>query len=527
MSSLASSSRRVALAGLLAGACALVPAAAVAAPSDSAFSLTPLGTYATGAWDEAASEIVAFDKHTQRLFIVNAEAGTVDVVDASDPAHLTKVGELSTPGANSVAVHGGLVAVAEQGEAKTDLGTVAFFDAATLEALNTVTVGALPDMVTFTPDGKTVLVANEGEPTGYGAPDDVDPEGSVSVIDVRRGVEKATVRTADFTAFNDLRDELVAEGVRLNGPAATVAQDVEPEYIAVDKSGRTAYVTLQEANSLAIVDIRSAQVTDIVPLGLKDHSVEGAGLDASDRDGEINIETWPVKGLYMPDAIASFAAQGQTYTITANEGDAREWGDEDSDTFFLDESRIKDLDLDPEAFPNDAELQANENIGRLNVVIDSPHGENGYTELWSYGARSVSIRDAAGNLVWDSGDTLEQLVAQYEPEAFNAETDSDGNQTDDFDGRSDNKGPEPEGVTVGKVGGRTYAFVGLERTSAIVAFDVTNPTAPSVEGYFMNEGDVAPEGLLFIPKSDSPTHTPLLVVGNEVSGTTTVWEIEA
>lgn len=512
------SSRRVALAGLVAGACALVPLNALAAPASTSLSLTRLGTYATGAWDESASEIVAFDKHAQRLFVVNAQAGTVDVLDASDPTALTKVASLDTPGANSVAVSHGLVAVAEQAADKTDAGTVSFFDARSLARLNTVTVGALPDMVTFTPDGKTVLVANEGEPYGY-LPGQVDPEGSVSVIDVRRGAERATVRTAGFGAFD--AETLKAKGVRLNGPHATVAQDLEPEYITVDQSGHTAWVTLQEANAIAIVDVTSATVTDVVALGLKDHSLPGNGLDASDKDKKISIANWPVKGLYMPDGIASFRAQGRTFTITANEGDSRaDWDGIDE------EVRVKKLDLDPTVFPNAEELQKDANLGRLNVVTDAPTNAKGeYNELWSYGARSVSIWDAAGRQVWDSGDQLEQALASFDPASFNGEGQEDGSFS--FDDRSDNKGPEPEGVATGKIGGRTYAFVGLERASAIVAYDVTRPSSPVLAGVFRNPGDVAPEGLLFIPASDSPTHAPLLVVGNEVSGTTTVWQIGA
>lgn len=512
----ASSSRpalRGSLAALAAGAFFLVPATAPAAPP-SGITLDVLGTYVGGGWDESAAEIVAFDKTTTRLFVVNAEAGTVDVLDASDPSNPVKVGELATPGANSVAVSHGLVAVAEAAGNKQLPGAVVFFDARTLTQTGSVAAGALPDMVTFTPDGKTVLVANEGEPEGY-LDGQVDPEGSVTVIDVTRGAAKATVRTAGFAAFD--ADELRAEGVRISGPGATAAQDLEPEYIAVDKSGRTAFVTLQENNAIAIVDIRSATVTDIVALGLKDHSLPGFGLDASDKDREINIAEWPVKGLYMPDAIATFDALGKTFTVTANEGDAREYDG------WVDESRVKDLTLDTGAFTNADDLQENSAIGRLNVVIDSPQGEDGYTELWSYGARSITIRDASGVLVWDSGDQLEQMMAEEYPAIFNGEADAADDFT--FDTRSDNKGPEPEGVTTGKIGGRTYVFAGLERASAIAVFDVTDPAAPVAQGIFRNEGDFGPEGLLFIPASDSPNRTPLLVVGNEVSGTTTVWQV--
>lgn len=507
---------RVAVAGALLATTGLLAPAAQAAPTAPAV-LSPLATYDTGL-GEGGAEIVAFDKQSQRLFVVNAAAGTVDVVSLADAAHPVKVASLATPGANSVAVsQRGLVAIAEQNDTKHLPGTVSFFDAATLAKLNTVTVGALPDMVTFSPDGRYAVVANEGEPEGY-LPGQVDAEGSVSVIDVRRGAAKATAATASFTRFNDQRDALVAAGVRISGPNATVAQDLEPEYVAIDQASHTAYVTLQENNAIATIDLASASVTAVKPLGLKDHVLPGNGLDATNDDKVIDIRNWPVKGLYMPDGIAAFKTGGATYTITANEGDAREYDG------WTDETEVRKVTLDPTAFPDAAALQNRKTgIGNLKIVKDSPKGENGYTDLWAYGARSVTIRDAAGAVVWDSGDALERLVAEFDPKTFNENHDGKGK----LDDRSDNKGPEPEGVTVGQVGSRTLAFVGLERTSGIAVFDVTDPRAVVTLGYYENAGDFGPEGLAFVSASASPTGQPLLLVGNEISGTTTVWQVNA
>ncbi|WP_427384773.1 choice-of-anchor I family protein [Janibacter sp. G56] len=513
---------------VLTGAIALgvtaLAAPALADPSSATgVSLSPLGTFSTGAFDEGASEIVAYDAATQRAFVVNAQAGTVDVLDISDPTAPTKVATLATPGANSVAVAKGVVAVAEQADDKQQPGTVSFFDAASLTLTRTVAAGALPDMVALSEDGRYAVVANEGEPEGY-EEGQVDPEGSVSVIDVRSGA----VRTAGFGAWNDREAELTAAGVRIFGPGASVAQDLEPEYVAISGNGLTAYVTLQENNALAVVDLKSATVTDIRPLGTKDHSLAGQGLDASDKDDAITIANWPVSGLYLPDGIQAFrAGGGAEYLITANEGDAREYDG------FEEEARVKDLTLDPTVFPNASALQKSGALGRLTVTTTAPQGPAGYTELQALGGRSVSIRDAAtGALVWDSGDDFEQLIAQQAPEFFNA----DHAENDSVDSRSDNKGPEPEGVEIGRVNGRTLAFVGLERNSGIVVVDVTDPTSPSIVGYAHNRiadgdpeagtaGDLGPEGLHFIPKSESPTGEPLLLVGNEVSGTTTVWQV--
>ncbi|GII84505.1 hypothetical protein Ssi03_24950 [Sphaerisporangium siamense] len=487
---------------------------------DAAISLSFLGRFATGAAGTGASEITAYDAATRRVFVVNAQDGTIDVLDISDPRAPRKVTSLAASGANSVAVRDGLVAVARQAESKTAPGTVTLFRARTGQKLKDFTVGALPDMVTFSPDGRRLVVANEGEPASYceGAAD--DPEGSVSVIDLRRGV----VRTAGFHAFDGQADRLRAAGVRVSGPGASVARDLEPEYVTIE--GDTAWVTLQENNAVAIVDLDRAKVERIVPLGLKDWGA--AGIDASDKDGKIDIRPRPgLKGLYMPDAIAHFRSRGRTYLVTANEGDGRDW------PCHADEARVKSLNLSAAAFPDAARLKKDEELGRLNVVTDSPKDASGaYTELHALGGRSISVRSESGDLVWDSGDELERLIARELPAEFNADNEENGS----FDGRSDNKGPEPEGVAVGQVGGRTYAFAGLERVGGVVAYDLSDPRRPVLAGYLNTRdfagsvedgtaGDVGPEGVLFVPAADSPTRRPLLVVGHEVSGTTAVYEI--
>ncbi|MDH2426846.1 choice-of-anchor I family protein [Sphaerisporangium sp. TRM90804] len=500
----------------------VAPAQATMSPGhgNKGIGLAFLGRFSTGSVGTGASEITSYDPATRQVFVVNAQAGTVDVLDIRDPRRPRRVTSLAAPGANSVAVGKGLVAVAQQAESKTGQGRVTLFQARSGKKLREFRVGALPDMVTFTEDGRRLVVANEGEPASYCAGAVDDPEGSVSVIDVARG----TVRTAGFRAFNGQAGKLRAAGVRLSGPEATVARDLEPEYVTV--AGDTAWVTLQENNAVAIVDLDRAEVERIVPLGLKDFGE--VGVDASDKDGKIDIRPRPgVKGMYMPDGVANFRSRGQTYLVTANEGDGREWD------CHADEVRVKELTLSAGAFAGAAELKKDTELGRLTVAADSPKDASGaYTELYAFGGRSISVRSATGALVWDSGDELERLIARELPEEFNA----DNEENDSFDSRSDNKGPEPEGVTVGEVRGRTYAFAGLERVSGVVAYDVTDPRRPALAGYLSTRdfagsleqgtaGDVGPEGVLFVPAEDSPTRRPLLIVGNEVSGTTAVYEV--
>ncbi|OYD92130.1 hypothetical protein CDG76_25415 [Nostoc sp. 'Peltigera membranacea cyanobiont' 210A] len=373
-------------------------------------------------------------------------------------------------------------------------------------------------MLTFTPDGTKVLVANEGEPNSYGQPNSVDPEGSVSIINIAGGVANATVAQASFTSFNNQIATLKAAGVRITGPGSTVAQDLEPEYIAVSPDGQTARITLQENNAIAILDIASATITNILPLGTKNYNLPGNGLDASDRDGKINIQNWPVFGLYQPDAIASFTANGQTYYITANEGDSRDY------TGFSEEIRVgaNGYVLDPTVFPNAAALKQNTNLGRLTVTnaTGDTDGDGDFDRIEAFGGRSFSIWNASGNQIFDSGDQFEQITATKVPTLFN----SDG-AADTFDTRSDNKGPEPEGVAIGVINNRTYAFIGLERTGDVIVYEVTNPNKPSFVQYINTPEDTAIEGLTFVSAADSPTGKPLLVTTAEVSKTVAVFEV--
>ena len=923
--------------------------------------LSVLGTYSTGL-GEASSEIAAYDKQTRRVFVTNAVSKSVDIVDVSNPAAPTRIERidvtaLGTP--NSVAIEDGLVAVAIEAPVKTDPGLVAFYNASGAPIAQ-VRVGSQPDMLTFTHNGQHLVVANEGEPSGYGGAADVDPEGTVSIIRVPQGKGEwkkfgaGSVRQVSFAQFNGQETALRAQGIRIYGPGASAAQDFEPEYVAVSDDSRTAYVTLQENNAIAVVDISRATVTKLLPLGYKDYStppqttatfewtelpvvgktaagqeinlggfsglafegttrdgklkfvthtdrgpngeptgivrpfllpdfaprivrftldpsngrfdltqeiplkrangtpltglpntalstnasqpyndevpvdlfgqvipldplgadlegivvaddgsfwmpdeyrpaiyhfgpsgrllerfipvgthaaagkpvpapgtagefgiealpaviaqrrqnrgmealaehagklyafvqspirnpatlangalnvmrnirlvefdpatlatrqfiytldnpavlnatdtpadkigdavagpngeiyaverdddavpasdlsvitkkiykftlgaatdvtaldalypivrngvtvtlsldqmttaelasvgvqsiakslhvdlasagyasvqkVEGLtllengqlavlndndfgvarividnttgtfvraadytpeavtlglisvpGLDASDRDSQINIRAWPLFGMYEPDSIASYRVKGRTYLVTANEGDAREWPG------FVEEARVSTLTLDSAAFPDAATLRLPANLGRHTVTrtLGDADGNGTYEKLFTLGGRSFSIWSTDGTQVYDSGSDLERITAGAVPANFNA---SNSNST--FDDRSDNKGPEPEAVTVGEIGGRTYAFIGLERVGGIVMYDVTDPTTPLFVDYLNNRnfaagtGDLGPEGLTFIPARESPNGQPMLVAANEISGTVTLYSI--
>ena len=501
--------------------------------AQSTIELSKIGGYETGIFDEGAAEISAYDARSKRLFVTNSDEDTIDILDLSYPSNPTFIASIDISsfgeGINSVAVDNGLVAAAIEGDDQ-EPGYIAFFDIYG-NFIVKYEVGALPDMVTFTPNGRFVLAAIEGEPSDEY---DVDPEGQIAIIrrvspnQTPEQLARNRARILDFKAFNDAE---LDESVRIFGPGATVAQDLEPEYIAVSDYSDMAYVTLQENNAVAVVNVRRAQIEAVVGLGFKDHSAYGNALDASNRDDAINIQNWPVYGMYQPDAIAYYTAHdGEGYLVTANEGDARDYDG------FSEEERIGDLDLDPDAFPNAETLQEDENLGRLNSTTANGDidGDGYFEKLFAYGARSFSIWNTSGELVFDSGDQFEQITASLIPDDFNSTND----ENDSFDNRSDDKGPEPEGVVVGKVNGQTYAFIGLERVGGVMVYNVTYPESPYFVQYINSRdftgdaeegtaGDLAPEGLVFIPADESPNGYPLLVVSYEVSGSVAVFQIDS
>ena len=516
--------------------------------------LTPIGEYNTGIFDESAAEIVSYDPHAKRAFVSNADSNGIDIIDVNDPTNpklVTKITDLGGE-VNSVAVHDGIVAIAVANHDSIQPGWVVFLDALVGSELNRLEVGVLPDMLTFSPDGTMVVVANEGEPN-----DDytIDPEGSISIIYLGSGsfaevvlAEQTDVLNVGFTQFDFLHDYFIAAGIRIFGEIqdpvtgeflrySTPSEDFEPEYVAISPDSSTAFVALQENNAMAVIDLWTGELIDLFPLGYKIHSFPGYGFDASNKDGGINIQEWPTYGMFQPDAIAAFNTLGETFVITANEGDSRDYDG------FSEEVRVKDLVLDPTAYPNAAELQKEENLGRLKTTTSTGDydGDGDIDQIYSYGARSFSIWDTYGNLIFDSGDQFERIMAAYNAQNFNSTNDENGS----FDDRSDDKGPEPEAVTIGEINGRLYAFIGFERNGGIVVYDVTFPYEPTFVTFINNRdftvsiagdapteeeldamNDLGPEGIIFISAEDSPTGKPIVVSANEVSGNTSFFTFE-
>ena len=454
--------------------------------------------HASGGVAGQKSEIVAYDDRTDTLWVAGIVG--VDVLDRATGELVAHIDVTSFGAVNSVAIHDGLAALAIESTVDRTLpGRVVFYDTWTRRQDGAdVPVGSLPDMLTFTPNGKQVLVANEGTPNPRPTPaglSAVDPVGSVSIIDVLSREVTTLPIDAGIPGYDTLR-LFPASGTLPTQPATYSPYDPEPEYIAVDPTGHYAYVTLQEANGIAVLDLKTRTFERIYSLGLKDFSRPGNEIDPNDQDGEIRFRSVAVKGLYQPDAIAAYSHKGRTYLVMANEGDARDNGTGDAE----DERRGSAGNAAIEYVADGSEL------GRLTFSnVDSARGG----PLVAFGGRSFSIRDTDGNLVFDSGSQL----------------DREANRLGVYDDtRSDNKGVEPEGVALLHIKGRVLAFIGLERAveSAIAVYDITDPTGVEYVGMIVSDGDVSPEGLHAFRVGSRY----FVAAANEISDTTTLFEIE-
>ena len=566
-------------------------------PRFDSLSLSVVGRYVSdNEFDTSSAEIVSYDKTTDKLYVVNSQEQSVDVLSFDDQgapekqgaidfsAAQTKAG-ITFGAANSVVANNGLVAIAIENDNKQSDGVIALYNSSDLSFVNVYAAGALPDMVTMTEDGNMLVAANEGEPSGDYSN---DPEGSVTLIDISAGTDdaKAVVTQIDFNDFDagqSRHSEL--ENVRLPAPhGASVSQDLEPEYVAITSDNK-AVIALQENNAFATINLATKEVESIKGLGTKSWASvadggQGYELDLTNKDDVFTLNSYPqLVGYYMPDSIAAFSINGEEYVISANEGDGREYiyettqqacdtanhawdgddyapgGDDENATdyanemddciSYTDEGRGKDLDvaaahplMNESVYGADGTIANKNAIGRIKVLMDNETiAEN--ENVPTFGARSFSIWNAQGDLVFDSGSQLSEIANTTSH--FNTSNDAQEN-----DNRSDDKGVEPEAVEVAVINGATIAFVGLERHGGIAAFDVSNPEAPVFLDYLNNRdfnadvctivdgdgecdndtynpaaGDLGPESIEYFTREGNH----YIAVGNEVSGTTTVFDL--
>ncbi|KGR80114.1 choice-of-anchor I family protein [Ureibacillus manganicus] len=473
--------------------------------------------------DGGTTEIIAYNKHNHSVYLVNGETKLVeavsltynetnamklkpfmsvniaDLIKEQDPDFV--YGDLS-----SIAVHPNenVIVAAVQADDYTKEGYAVFLTGEG-KLISLVKTGVQPDNITFTPDGTKVLTANEGEPRGGYSKDIIDPQGTVSVIDVSKGFENLKANNITFEAFDsaEKRADLVKKQVILK-KGSNPSVDLEPEYVVVSEDSKFAYVALQENNAIAKIDLTTNEAISVDGLGFKDFSAPGNELDLR-KNKEVKLQNEDVFGIYMPDGIATYSANGKNYIVIANEGDAREWGEEDTEAFHLNEKEV--------------EVDGNE------IVFFDTTDYEGFEEGKDYifGGRSFAIVDAdTMEVVYDSGSDFERITAELFPKYFNTTNDAVK-----LDNRSGKKGPEPEDVKVGKIGDQVFAFVGLERIGGIAMYNITDPSKVDFVDYINTRdfsediaGDVSPEGLAFVGGEK-----PMLLVGHEVSGTVTVFDL--
>ena len=529
---------------------------------NSTLNITQIARYTSGQFnvDGGVMEIVAYSQMNGFAYAINGQSGLLSAIPLSGLTAGAAITQLNGTDIDvkalveamdssfhygdmtSVAVSpdSTTLAAALQAEGYNDTGRVALFacnEDGSLTLKGLVETGVQPDMVTFA-DNDMVLTADEGEPReGYG--DGIpDPRGSVTVVDV----SACTSEVVGFEVFDARRAELAADGVVLKKESAP-SVDFEPEYIAV--AGGKAYITLQENNAIAVLDLASRAYDGVWSAGFEDYSV--TPIDIDKKDDAYAPKTYnSLMGIRMPDGIAAFQVDGRTYLVTANEGDAREWGDEELGTFYLNED---ERDFGEEGVTSPTGAITGEDSGLEGKVVffkaeDFDGLDSGKDYL--FGGRTFTLYEAGENgitEVFTSGDDFEALTAQYLPDYYNCSNDNAV-----LDDRSGKKGPEAESATVGTVNGRSYVFVALERTGGIMAYDVTEPASVRYVNYintrdfssvvegseqyedeeldkWVTGGDVAPEGLLFLGESVSPTGEALLLAACEVSGTVTAYQV--
>lgn len=503
---------------------------------------------------EGSGEIATFHPGSKRIFATNGVKNAIDIFDISNVAAPKKVGSVSlAPYGNDVtSVAAGrdvvvaAVLVSEKfsatGAPTTPNGKLVVFDTNGKVLSSPDILGVLPDAVTFAPNGTTALVAIEAslvcakddpattakEDTDYSKAS--DPEGGVSIVDLSNPAAPV-VKFAGFSQFNVA--QMRAKGIALSSVVNSVAKDFEPELItAVDNT--YAYVTIQEANAIGKLNIETASFESITRAFESKLSV--TARDTSDRDSGAGPRNYAnVVGASQPDAIAGFKIGSGHYFVTANEGDAREY------TCLNDDLRGSSLKVDSRRFPTWSALSASAALGRakVNPNIGDKDGDGDIDTIHLRGSNSMTMY-RNGMVLWDSGDLLDQIqISAFGVANINGSHSlSSDKSTMNYVGqdRSDDKGSEPEGVAVGMVGDRRVAILGLERMTALVVFDITEPRSPVFQEWLQmlpakatpakDVKHFSPEGIVFVPADKSPSGKALFITSYELSGSLSIHQIE-
>ena len=503
-------------------------------------SLQQTGRYDSGITnaDGGVIEIVDYNNQTGWAYAVNGQSGKLVAIALKDIESKDKVDLLDgndidiksiVEKADSSFVYGDMTSVSVSHDGKylalaiqaanyKDNGRVALFEChedGTIGLLKIIEVGVQPDMVVYTNDDTQILTANEGEPrNGYTS---TDPKGTVSIINTKT----FEANHVGFEAFDsqEARQKLVDQGIVIK-KGTKPSEDFEPEYIAV--SDTKAYITLQENNAIAIIDLKTQKIESVMSVGYEDYSKVSVDIDK--KDGKYAPQTYnSLRGIRMPDALSVYTVDGVDYIVTANEGDSRKWGD------YTNEKEVNF----GKGKTSPTEKITSENSGLTGKVVffdSSDYDGLDNDKDYLFGGRSSTIFKVEGNTmkeVFTTGNDFEAVTAKYIPDHFNC-----SNNDITIDNRSGKKGPESESVTIGKIGEKTFAFVGLERVGGVVVYDITTPEKATYVNYINSRdftsdiaGDDSPEGMKFISSEQSKTGEPQLLVAYEVSGTLGAYDL--
>ncbi|MEM9102571.1 MAG: choice-of-anchor I family protein [Pseudomonadota bacterium] len=493
--------------------------------------LEQISRITNGGFESNSAEFIAYDNAKKRLYVVNNTVVGVDIFDISQPESPRKIHTIGMLNfgsrVTSIAVKDPYIAITSQSLNPLEKGKIVIFDSKEWRQRTVFDVGVDPKMAVFHPSEDWILVSNEGPPN-----DDYskDPEGTLSLVDYSNGIINSVLTTLRFKNFETMKSALLAQGLHLSSEDVKLEKDLEPDYIALHPTQPIAWVTLQESNAIAVVDLYRQDIVDIYPLGYKDYQISNNTLDASDKDGGINFKGWPVLGLLQPSGVASVKILDQVYWLTANEGKARDYKN------YQESVRVNQIELEAGFDEFSKTIKNDDELGRLHVsaIRGDKNDDSIYEKLYSFGGRSFSIFNELGIRIWDSGNDFETKTAEFLGNAFN--NDSRQNTPD---GRSDDQGPAPKSIVVAELENQFFAFITLEQVGGIMSYNITNPFAPTFIDYINTRdfslvpqqvgaaaGDLGPKHMIFLSGKEAPNQQPILVVANNVSGTITLYKIK-
>lgn len=416
--------------------------------------------------------------------------------------------------------------------------------------------GVQPNMAVFTADSKKLLITNEGEhKSTYTV---TDPKGTVTIIDFSRNSDptRITPTEVDFSAFT--ADELIENSILLNKIKNTNVTeenpdtyipvepqyDLEPESIAVNDAGTTAYVCLQEANAIATLDLTTNEFVDIRSLGFIDYSDETNAIDVV-LDKTYSPTTYQYTyGVPMPHSIELIEIEGTTYLLTANEGASRTYCYNTSTKFISNlttatltsnEPKV-DANGDPvydangeEVYPTAASVQVLNNT--YTAGLEEGVEEDGSdTPHYIFGTRSFSIYEADSmSLLYDSANSLEAKTNELLPSNFNCTNNMMGKEKG-----ATARGVEPKAVITSAINGRYFAFIALEAIGGVMVYEITDPSTPEYINYINTrdfstsiKGDVSPGCIALADANSSKNELPTFFVGYDVTATLGSYTITA